>query len=147
MDEPAALLTSQLLCRFKAVESLLEGWACVKQNLQEVITISHVCQTDKTAAWCHTYTELLNPYNKFQGSRVKGRDGWKSVTSSLSGCFFSFFLNPPLVLRSLSPLSVFLYACYKSWFRQRSCCYHWGLDFRLSPPRRDVRCSLPENWF
>lgn len=91
---------------------------------------------------CHTYT-LINWYN-FPLLWVKGRDGWTSVRSSLSGFFFP---SPPSLVLKSSPWSVqFLYACLKSRDRQRSCCYRSSLDFRgMSPFHWDARSSPPEN--
>lgn len=138
--------TSQLyvlLCRVSGKASLEPvGGLCLCEKEQVLLSVMYVKHI-RLQPYTHyvTYTYSLNWYS-FHLLRVKGRDGRRSVMSSLSGFFF-----PPLVFSHFLPRCVqFLYACLKSWFRQRSCCYCWGLDFRLmSPLHWDVRSSLPEN--
>ena len=75
------------------------------------------------------------------------RQGWLEISDVITVCIF-FFSSPLRRSSHIFPLSMFLDTCWKSWFRQRSLCYRWGLDFRrMSPLHWDVHSSARKQGF
>lgn len=133
------------LCRFSekiCLKSVKRG-----RFRRGVACMSNIYYYRLSQTMSHIYRDKsLNRYNKFHLSRVKGRDGWTSVKSSLSGVFCSFFFS---LLRC--SCHFFLRICLQSCCTQRSCFCYCRLDFRLmsllfwdvhSPLSLSLRLSL-----